>query len=60
MVIVLQLMCKITITYGDRAFSVAAPRLWNQLPLHIKNSESVNQFKSLLKTHLFENFFNFK
>ena len=46
-------------TYGDRAFSVAAPRLWNQLPLHIKNSESVNQFKSLLKTHLFENSFNF-
>ena len=40
-------------TYGDRAFSVAAPRLWNALPMDIKLSPSVSVFKNRLKTHLF-------
>ena len=40
-------------TYGDRAFSVAAPKSWNDLPLEIKLSPSVAVFKSRLKTHLF-------
>ena len=40
-------------TYGERAFSVAAPKLWNALPLDIKLSPSVPVFKSRLKTHLF-------
>lgn len=39
--------------YGQRAFSVAAPRLWNKLPLDIRNSGSVEVFKSKLKTFLF-------
>ena len=38
---------------GDRAFAVAAPRLWNQLPLDIKKAPSILVFKSRLKTHLF-------
>ena len=38
---------------GDRAFSVAGPRLWNALPLHIRSAQSLAVFKSLLKTHLF-------
>ncbi len=42
------------VTYGDRAFSRAAPYLWNQLPRHIRNSSSVNVFKSRLKTYLFD------
>ena len=43
-----------TITrYGDRAFSVIAPILWNKLPVHIHNTHSLDQFKTLLKTHLF-------
>ena len=25
------------ITYGDRAFSVAAPKLWNELPLDLRS-----------------------
>ena len=35
-------------SYGDRAFSVAAPKLWNQLPLNIRLtlSSSVVSFKS--------------
>ena len=44
-------------TYG-RSFSVAAPRLWNRLPLAIRNSQTTSQFKSRLKTHLFNEAFN--
>ena len=45
-------------TYGDRAFSAAAPRLWNSWPLDLKISPSVSIFKSRLKTHLFKLVFN--
>ncbi len=38
---------------GDRAFSIAAPGLWNALPLSIRQASSVNIFKSRLKTFLF-------
>jgi len=43
-------------TYGDRAFSAVAPRLWNDLPVYIKSAESLASFKSHLKTHLFKQF----
>ena len=39
---------------GDRAFSVAASRLWNWLPLHIRQASSLYIFKSFLKTHCLE------
>jgi len=39
--------------YGDRAFSVAAPKLWNALPQEIRSATSLSMFKSKLKTHLF-------
>ena len=42
-----------TVTYGDRAFSVNAPKLWNSLPNHIRSAESIDVFKSKLKTFLF-------
>ena len=45
-------------TYGDRVFSVAAPRLCNSLPLVLKTSPSASIFKSHLKTYLFELVFN--
>ena len=38
---------------ASRAFSVAAPSLWNSLPNNIKNSGSIAIFKKNLKTHLF-------
>ena len=44
-------------TKGDRAFAVVAPTLWNSLPLVVKNAESVDGFKNLLKTHLFRKHF---
>ena len=40
-------------SYGDCAFGVAAPTLWNKLPANIRNASSLGNFKSLLKTHLF-------
>ena len=45
-------------SYGDRAFSVAAPKHWNDIPLDIKLSGSVDVFKSRLKTYLFRFAFN--
>ena len=39
--------------YGDRSFAASAPKLWNALPVDIKNSESLDIFKSKVKTHLF-------
>ena len=44
---------KTIITLGDRAFACAAPKLWNNLPLEIRKSPSLNVFKSKLKAHLF-------
>ena len=42
-----------TITYGEGAFSVWGPRIWNALPANIRSSNSLSQFKSALKTHFF-------
>ena len=39
--------------FGDRAFSAAGPRCWNGLPSAIRSADSVNSFKSRLKTYLF-------
>ena len=41
-------------TFGDRAFSVFGPRLWNNLPLHVKETNTLELFKKALKTHLFQ------
>lgn len=40
-------------TYGDRAFSVAAPREWNSLPQEIRLVSGKESFKQRLKTYLF-------
>ena len=41
--------------YFDRAFSVQGPNLWNSLPADIRNSTSINRFKSELKRYLLYN-----
>ena len=41
-------------TQGDRAFSSAGPVLWNKLPMYIRNSDCIEQFKKHLKHHLFQ------
>ena len=39
---------------GERCFSVCGHRLWKALSPHLKDVESVNQFKFLLKTRFFK------
>jgi hypothetical protein len=46
----------ITKTYGDNAFSVCAPRLWNILPLNICKSSNIYAFKKSVKSYLFSKF----
>ncbi len=43
---------------GDRAFSVAAPKLWNLLPVSIRSAQTISSFKLLLKTYLLTQAFN--
>ena len=39
--------------WGERCFSVMAPRLWNSLPPEVRQSGTLNVFKSKLKSSLF-------
>ena len=39
-------------TYGKRRFSVSAPALWNNLPLHLRRCNSIKTFKKAVKNHL--------
>ena len=46
----LRLITSITSTqYGQRSFSAAASELWNDLPLHVKNFQTLAQFQVILK-----------
>ena len=45
-------------TMGDREFSIAAPFLWNSLPLPIRQEISIDSFKRSVKTNLFEKAFS--
>jgi hypothetical protein len=40
-------------TIGGRAFAFTAPNLWNKLPTRLRNTKSLQTYKSLLKAHLF-------
>lgn len=48
--------CKLK-TMGERAFSYKAPKLWNVLPLPVRNAPTLGYFKKLIKTHLFKTVF---
>jgi len=39
--------------FGDRAFSVAGPTVWNNLLESIRSAETLASFKRKLKTYLF-------
>ena len=45
-------------TLGERSFAFSAPQLWNSLPLEIRMANTLQNFKRLLKTHLFTSHFN--
>ena len=44
---------------GDNSFHVCGPRLWNGLPVSIREAPSVTVFKRQLKTHLFPKYWFF-
>ena len=37
------------VTFGAKSLKVYGPKVWNSLPFHIKTSENLIQFKSLIK-----------
>ena len=39
--------------FGDRAFAISGPLMWNSMPTTVRNSSTLSNFKSALKTHLF-------
>ena len=41
-------------SYGERSFQYTAPTEWNKLPLLIRESSSLDIFKTHLKTFLFK------
>ena len=43
--------------FGDRPFYIAAPHIWNDLPLNQRTCNSLYQFKRLLKSYLFKRVF---
>ena len=45
-------------SFGDRSFSLAAPTLWNALPVSLRSIKCISTFKSNLKTYLFKLAFN--
>ena len=45
---------KMLCTFGDRTFSMTAPKLWNALPAQLRSISSLSEFKSSLKTQLFK------
>jgi len=44
-------------TIGDRAFPVAAARLWNALPLNVMSASSISVSRKHLKIHFFSHSF---
>ena len=42
---------------GERAFSVCSPKLWNKLPVHVRNIGDIDAFKMELKTYLLKSAF---
>ena len=43
---------------GDSCFCVFGPRLWNKLPVYVREATTVSAFKRLLKTYLFPSIVN--
>ena len=39
--------------FGDGAFAISGPLMWNSLPTTVRNSSALSNFKSALKSHLF-------
>ena len=48
---------KMLTTLRARSFSAAAPKLWNELPVELRQATSLTSFTSRLKTYLFKMYF---
>jgi len=49
-----QTLSKTQNSFGDRDFSVAGPRIWNDLPPELQHADiSFGQFRNMLKSYLF-------
>ena len=42
------------LSFGSRAFRISAPKIWNSLPPHILQSQTLSSFWRHLKTHYFQ------
>ena len=51
---------KFSSIYGERAFSRAGPKVWNNLPFHVRVEADTSKFKKLLKSYLMSDFHNFQ
>ena len=47
-----------SVIFEQRSLAVAGPQLWNSLPIDIKMENSLDGFKSKIKTYLFKQAFN--
>jgi hypothetical protein len=47
------------VSYGDRAFSYIAPRLWNSIPTNLRSINDLSGFRHELKTFLFRQAFKY-
>jgi len=45
------------LSFGSRAFRVAAPTVWNSLPPHVPSCTTLTTFRKHLKSHLFQTSF---
>ena len=43
---------------GDREFSIAGPKAWNNLPQSVRSADNLDSFKRKLKFYLFNSYFN--
>ena len=37
------------VSFGDKSLRYYGPKIWNSLPFHIKSSENLEAFKSIIK-----------
>jgi hypothetical protein len=44
------------VSFGKRAFATHGPALWNELPLELRKTERIDDFKKRTKTFLFNDF----
>ena len=50
--------CVRLVNYGERSFSYATPKLWNEIQEYIRKSETLSMFKTRLKTYLFRQYYD--